>query len=230
VKPAYAASSTPIKLQVIGFNIGATGDETYLKKIAEAGNGSYYPAGDAQQLVQALNQAIKEGTGGGFQFQTWWFIAAGGFLLLIIIISIARRGKRAPAPAAAPAGTAYSAPPQMGPAVNALPGASFCPGCGARLQAGAAFCTGCGKPVAAASPAFCPRCGTAVTSGSAFCSKCGVSLAATTPFLAVTAVPQGMTPAEKPRQKVKKGVNKWLLFVLFLLIMAFYALVQYLVK
>ena len=222
-KPVYAASNTPIKLQVVGFNIKSPADETKLKDIALAGNGNYYPAAGVQQLTQALNQAIKEGTGGGLQFQTWWFIAGGAVLLLIIIISLARRGKRAPAPAAAPASVVYVAPPpQMAPgaAVYAPPVASFCPNCGARFPAGAAFCTGCGKPLTAQGPAFCPRCGTPVTAGSAFCSKCGGSLTVNMPYAAVPAAPPAAVQPQPapPQPQAKKVSGIWWLVAIFLLL------------
>jgi Mg-chelatase subunit ChlD len=220
-KPLYAASNTPIKLQVVGFNIKSTADETKLKNIAQAGNGSYYPATGLQQLVQALSQAVKEGTGSGFEFQLWWFIVGGAVLLLFIIL-LARRGKRTPAPAVAIAGVSNMAPPQMAqrPAVNAPPSAPFCPNCGSRVLSGAAFCTGCGKPLTQQSPAFCPGCGTSVTAGSAFCNKCGSSLTANMPYSAVQAAqpPAGPVPADATKPAVKKAWGGWWLIAIFLLL------------
>jgi Mg-chelatase subunit ChlD len=221
-KPLFAASNTPIKLQVVGFNIKSTADETKLKNIAQAGNGNYYPAAGVQQLTQALNQAIKEGTGSGFQFQVWWFIVAGAVLLLIIIISLARRGKRTPDSAAAPAGVMYTAPPQMAqsPAVNAPPLASFCPYCGSRIQAGAAFCTGCGKPLTPPGPAFCPRCGTAVIAGNAFCGKCGTTLTPSMSYPAAqpSQVINAPVQVAATQPKVKKVWGGWWIIAILLLL------------
>jgi Mg-chelatase subunit ChlD len=227
-RPVYAASDTPIKLQVVGFNIQSAADENTLKEIAQAGNGSYYPAADVKQLAQAMNQAIEEGTGAGFKFQTWWFIAAGALVLLIIVITLARRGKRTPAPAAAPAGVAYTAPAQTapGPAANTPPAASFCPSCGTRIQKDASFCTGCGKPVVVQGPAFCFHCGAPVTSGSLFCGKCGASLTAAISGMAVSAAAPAAAPpqAAVPPQAVtavtaaKPVSGLWWLIAIFLLL------------
>ncbi|HTY82520.1 MAG TPA: VWA domain-containing protein, partial [Dehalococcoidales bacterium] len=153
-RPVYAATNIPIKLQVVGFNIAAaSGTETLLKQIAQAGNGSYYPASNIQQLTKALNQAVKEATGGSFKFHTWWFIAGGIVILLIIIISLARRGKRTPAPATIQAATTNTAsPPIPSQAVNVSTQALFCPNCGLRIMQGASFCTGCGKPLVPSGP------------------------------------------------------------------------------
>jgi Ca-activated chloride channel homolog len=52
------ADSPQIRIAVIGFSIGTDELRTRLSSIAESGNGPYFDAGNAPQLVNALQQAI----------------------------------------------------------------------------------------------------------------------------------------------------------------------------
>ncbi len=216
-KPLFAASNTPIKLQVVGFNIDSAGSEAYLKQVAAAGNGTYYPATGLDELVDALTSAVKDATGGGFEFQTWWLYAGGAFLLFFIAL-VTRSRKRAPAPAAATAGAPSIAVPRAAPRqmAHAVAASSFCPDCGARVPTGASFCTGCGKHLAVDSPAFCPGCGTPVTEGSAFCGKCGTSLTADKVYAEVPASQPPAIPAAAPLPTAKKVSGAWWLLPIFL--------------
>jgi len=60
---ALQAAEPLIRLHVIGFGIdpGSQAEEQ-LKKIAEAGQGNYYPAGDEAELTQAMTEAATQGT------------------------------------------------------------------------------------------------------------------------------------------------------------------------
>jgi Mg-chelatase subunit ChlD len=191
VSPVDAASTTPIKLQVVGFNITSASIETKLKEIAQAGNGGYYSANNVQELTATLTEVIKKSSQQGIVIQMWWLLVGGGVLLLILVITLASRRRTrlalSPREQAVVTGpvTAYPYTQAPSPPITAPP-ALFCPRCGLQAQPDTAFCLKCGtslavvtEPVptpAVAGKVYCPHCGAANTVGSAFCNRCGTLL------------------------------------------------------
>jgi hypothetical protein len=181
------------RFRIVGFDINREDWSRQLVAMAEAGQGQYLPAGEAETLVRELRTAVFE-TPDQFEVadQTGKTIARGPFGQSIelpagqytIRATYAGRGFEEPFWINAATTTAITfvganAPTSPAPVVPAA-AAPAAPAAAAAMPA-AAPPAPVPEPAAPAAPAakkFCTQCGNALTPGSKFCTKCGAAVKA----------------------------------------------------
>jgi len=100
--------------------------------------------------------------------------AAAAAVVVALILTRRRSGASAPPPNAAPVQQPRPTPPPVTPPPPPPPvaetkPAEVCPNCGAPVEPGAKFCRGCGAQM----EAHCTNCGAALEPGAKFCPECG---------------------------------------------------------